>query len=225
MNLYKPAKLKRFLMVQYTYRKKFGLKEDNKTSKTLIILVSVALAISITLAAFNFYIYKNIQKPLQQSNPTPFNIEKLPVDMNITDVSDIGDISTDGFSKIENVSVEESLDFDSVVLSIGCDGLVGAVDKIQGESIRNGLENFIDVRPKTHDLMNDIFNILGIKVLMVKVVDVRANNFIGNLVLQQGDKILSLDSRPSDGVALAVRTKSPIYVNTTLFGEKAQNIC
>jgi bifunctional DNase/RNase len=60
---------------------------------------------------------------------------------------------------------------------------------------------------------------------MVKIVEIRNNTFIGRLILQQGNKVVSLDSRPSDGIAIAVRTGSPVYIKESLMKEQGKYIC
>ena len=60
---------------------------------------------------------------------------------------------------------------------------------------------------------------------MVKIVDLKENNYIGKLIIQQGNKVLSLDSRPSDGIALVVRTNSTIYFKESLLKEMGKYIC
>ena len=78
--------------------------------------------------------------------------------------------------------------------------------------------------------MKEIFEAMNIQVLMVKVVGIKAtdetnSNYLGRLIVKQGDNVLSLDSRPSDGIALAVRTNSTIYFKESLMKERGQYIC
>jgi hypothetical protein len=80
-------------------------------------------------------------------------------------------------------------------------------------------------RPMIHDVVKDAFDNLGIKVMMVKIVDIKQNTFIGRLFLKQGDRILSLDSRPSDGIAIAVRTGADINMKQSLAESYGEYIC
>jgi len=149
---------------------------------------------------------------------------KLPSIQLPTITPQISELSTDGFVEvkpdagvIDNVGV--------VSLTGGCYQVTANTDATQAESIVNGLEGKISVRPNTHDLMRDVFESLGIKVLIVKVVDLKDSNYIGRLIVKQGDNILSLDSRPSDGIAIAVRTNSTIYFKESLMKERGKYIC
>lgn len=71
-------------------------------------------------------------------------------------------------------------------------------------------------RPLTHDLFNAVVRGLGSsleRVLITKVVD---NTYYASLVLQRNGELISVDSRPSDSIALALRAKAPIYADESL---------
>jgi|GEM_PF-1338040 len=106
-----------------------------------------------------------------------------------------------------------------------CWELVAYTEKSQAESVERGLEKKIEFRPLTHDLVNNIFDLLDIKVLMVKIHDIKNNTFIADTIIQQGNKILVLDSRPSDGIALAIRQNAPIYIKVDLLKEYGKYLC
>ncbi len=82
----------------------------------------------------------------------------------------------------------------------------------EAEAIQYALHEVEAARPLTHDLLKNILQKLGARVLRVEVVDLRENVFYGNIVLEHGGRILEIDSRPSDALALAVRVHVPIYV-------------
>lgn len=73
-------------------------------------------------------------------------------------------------------------------------------------------------RPLTHDLMATI--VKGLKATVSKIIisDLRDNTFYANIVLERekGHEIVNVDARPSDSIALALRTQSPIYLSETL---------
>ena len=83
-------------------------------------------------------------------------------------------------------------------------------------SIQKGLENKIEFRPLTHDLIKSILDVFGIEVLMVKITDYKGGVYFANLILKQGNKILNIDSRPSDAIAIAIRLNKPIYIKEDL---------
>jgi bifunctional DNase/RNase len=74
------------------------------------------------------------------------------------------------------------------------------------------LEGIKMARPMTHDLLNTVINELGAAVEAIEVNDLKDNTFFATVRLRRHDQLLTIDSRPSDAISLALRTKSPIYV-------------
>jgi len=73
------------------------------------------------------------------------------------------------------------------------------------------LQNTELPRPMTHDLMTNILSNLSARLVRVVVTELKDNTFYALLHLEAGDRQISVDSRPSDAIALAVRTESPIF--------------
>ena len=67
-------------------------------------------------------------------------------------------------------------------------------------------------RPLTHDLMKTIIEGLGARIRKITIADLKDNTFYAKLFVEKDDEIIGIDARPSDSIALALRTKSPIYV-------------
>ncbi|MBZ0292347.1 MAG: bifunctional nuclease family protein [Anaerolineae bacterium] len=78
-------------------------------------------------------------------------------------------------------------------------------------------------RPNTHDLLKNIIQELGGKVVHVLISDLRNDIFYARIVVEVNGKQLEIDSRSSDAIALAVRVKTPIFVAETVM-EKASII-
>jgi bifunctional DNase/RNase len=131
---------------------------------------------------------------------------------------------TYGYEKVK-VGAEVVDNEGIVTLTSGCYQIVAYTEASQAESIQNGLAGKIAFRPNAHDLIKATFNNLGIEVIMVKITELKNNTFFGKLIIRQNGKILSLDARPSDATAIAVRTNSPIYVKTELLKEVGKKIC
>jgi hypothetical protein len=64
----------------------------------------------------------------------------------------------------------------------------------------------------THDLLRRIISDLGGAIESIEVTDLKDNTYYAAIHLQAGDKLLTIDSRPSDAISLALRTQSPIFV-------------
>ena len=95
------------------------------------------------------------------------------------------------------------------------------VDHSVGAAITMFLRNTPKERPLTHDLIGHIFTGLGISVERVIINDLKNSTYFARLILRAenelGKKILEIDARPSDCIALAVLQKSPIYVANKVF--------
>lgn len=83
----------------------------------------------------------------------------------------------------------------------------------EAESIAIALQEVEVVRPLTHDLLKKVFDAFGAEVLRVEVTSLNDDIYYGNIVTRQQDKVIEIDSRPSDALALAVRAGVPILVD------------
>ena len=132
--------------------------------------------------------------------------------------------STAGYERVvPNAYTEQGIGV--IILSSKCYVVEGNTEEWIANSVANGLANRIEFRPDAHDILRDLLKSLDIEVLMVKIVDVVNNTFIGRLVLKQGNKVVSLDVRPSNGVAIAVRVGAPVYMRQDLLKEYGRYIC
>jgi bifunctional DNase/RNase len=86
------------------------------------------------------------------------------------------------------------------------------VDKAHAISL--AIEEVTPPRPMTHDLLHDIIGILGARTLSVVINDLQENTFYAKVHLLKGDGELTVDSRPSDAIALALRADCPVFVDT-----------
>ena len=83
----------------------------------------------------------------------------------------------------------------------------------EANAIALELEKVPTARPMTHDLIKNILEAIDARVLKVVVTDLRDNTFFAELHLQVGSHEYTVDSRPSDAIALALRVSAPIYVD------------
>ena len=90
------------------------------------------------------------------------------------------------------------------------------IGQYEAEAITLSLQEVEVARPLTWDLLKNVFGALNARVLRVEVVALRDDTFYGNIVADLDGRILNIDSRPSDALALAVRTHVPILVASSI---------
>jgi len=82
----------------------------------------------------------------------------------------------------------------------------------EANAIALELEKIATPRPMTHDLIKNILESLEAKVAKIMVNDLRENTFFAEIHLRVGASDITVDSRPSDAIALALRVGAPIFV-------------
>jgi bifunctional DNase/RNase len=93
------------------------------------------------------------------------------------------------------------------------------VGPYEAESITVALQEVETSRPLTHDLLKNLFSLFNGKLLRVEIVALKEDIFYGNIVAETEGKILNIDSRPSDAIALAVRGHVPVLVSQIVMDE------
>jgi len=111
----------------------------------------------------------------------------------------------------------------------GCAIFVGNDEKVfviqvehnMGAIIGMFLKDTPKERPLTHDLMNNIFKGFNITIERAIITELKNSTYFARLILQQqnelGRKLVEIDARPSDCLALATAQKKPLFVTTSLF--------
>lgn len=84
--------------------------------------------------------------------------------------------------------------------------------KLQGTSLP---------RPMTHDLLTNVIGRFDAEVTRITVTELKESTFYARLTIMKDGQELDIDSRPSDALALAVRTDAPIFASTELIDENA----
>ena len=83
---------------------------------------------------------------------------------------------------------------------------------IEASAIATELEKIELARPMTHDLLKNILNAVEVKVEKVEVTDLHDNTFFARIYLKKNGNELVMDSRPSDAIAIALRSNAEIFV-------------
>jgi len=89
----------------------------------------------------------------------------------------------------------------------------------EATSIASAIKQVTMAPPLTHDLFFDLLLEVGVTVQRVVITELRESTYFAELVLGQGDRIMVLDSRPSDAIAMALRASAPIYVAQSVLNQ------
>jgi hypothetical protein len=98
------------------------------------------------------------------------------------------------------------------------------VGHFEGSAISLGLEEAWTPRPMTHDLIINIIKNLQVRVKRVVITDLKDNTFYAVICFVSDGKEIKVDLRPSDGIAIAVRLKCPIFVSRKLSEKMADEL-
>ena len=89
-------------------------------------------------------------------------------------------------------------------------------------AIDRRLKGIQSPRPMTHDLIDNVIDGLGVKVDKIVISDLRNHTFYAKIHLSSDGRIVEVDSRPSDAIALGVGSNAPIYVAEHVLDKTSQ---
>ena len=90
------------------------------------------------------------------------------------------------------------------------------VGMFEANAIALQIENISTPRPMTHDLLRNVIYDLKASVQKIVVCDLQDSTFYALIYLLMNGEVVAIDARPSDAIALALRTRAPIYVEETV---------
>jgi bifunctional DNase/RNase len=93
----------------------------------------------------------------------------------------------------------------------------------EANAIAIEMEKVTTPRPMTHDLLKNVLTELEMRVDRVVINDLRDNTFFARIYLSRGEATWNIDSRPSDAIALALRSKAEIFVEEEVL-EKSRTL-
>jgi uncharacterized protein len=135
-----------------------------------------------------------LAKAQQAKKPAPKPAD--PVEMEVKDV----------------VAIEDGASHAVVLVPKGEETLVPIfIGEAEAAAIRLRLDRKTPPRPLTHDLLETMIRNLGGKVTRVNIDDLKDNVYLGKIYLDQGERRLEIDARPSDSIALALGARAPIF--------------
>ena len=95
------------------------------------------------------------------------------------------------------------------------------IGTIEAVSIAYAQEGYVHPRPQTHDLLIDIIESLNASITEVSITDIKDKTYYAEITLNTFEGNVTLSSRPSDAIALAIRSNSKITVNNAIFSQNS----
>ena len=127
--------------------------------------------------------------------------------------------------RVEKVTLDTSTNRFVVILRDDSNKrwLPSVVGSAEAQAIALQLENIDPPRPLTHDLMKNLLETMGIKITRIIVNDLRENTYYAVIDLNDNGSKKEVDARPSDAIALALRTQAPIFVEEDVMKKASIN--
>jgi hypothetical protein len=98
------------------------------------------------------------------------------------------------------------------------------IGTLEAQAILIGLGNVPMPRPLTHDLLLSVLKHLDISLSRIEITELRDRTYYAQLILSNQGQEMTIDSRPSDSIALAVREKCPVYISDTVVEEAGVSV-
>jgi bifunctional DNase/RNase len=98
------------------------------------------------------------------------------------------------------------------------------IGHVEASAIILAIQGINPPRPMTHDLLKAMVEVTGHIVARVEVTRIEDGTFYAAIVLRAEDRMVVVDARPSDSIALAVRTGAPLFVDEGVFEEAAVEV-
>ncbi len=95
------------------------------------------------------------------------------------------------------------------------------VGKSEAGAISMSLENVTPPRPMTHDFMKSFLDAYNAKVISVVITDLSEHTYFAKIHLMYEDSEYTVDARPSDAIALALRSNAPVFANDSVITKQS----
>lgn len=125
----------------------------------------------------------------------------------------VAGITVDPFTNTPIVLLKDMEEKDVLPIWIGL---------LEASSIATALENIGTPRPMTHDLLKNVLDGLGASIVRIEINDLKDNTYYALLHLEVNNKRIVIDSRPSDAIAMALRTNAPIFVEESVINKSSK---
>lgn len=113
----------------------------------------------------------------------------------------------------------------NIVFGNNCTGISAITTEDRSKAIKLGQTKTIEERPLIHDTIKEIFDNFGLNMTGVYIESKDENYFYSFIIIEGMDKVLKVESIPSEAIALALRTDTSVYIKKDLLKKEGKNIC
>jgi bifunctional DNase/RNase len=126
--------------------------------------------------------------------------------------------------ELSRIIINETSDQQIIVLKErnGTRGFPIVIGIVEIFAIDRRLKGITPPRPMTHDLLANVIDSLGARVERIVIDDLRSHTFYAKIHLRLDGRSITVDSRPSDAIALCAAIDAPIYVAEHVFDKTSQ---
>lgn len=127
----------------------------------------------------------------------------------------------DDFVEIDDIVLNGT----TLAISSGCKALVAETSEERAAAIQAGIDGVIVGRPTIYDAFVEVIDTYNMTLVSMAITGRDEQYYYSDLVLQSPTKILRIDIKPSDAMALALRTGATMYINRTLIEAEGLDWC
>ena len=129
-------------------------------------------------------------------------------------------LSTEGFVPVTVKLVGSDLSF-----IYNCKAVSASITAERAYALHLSVQKRVLVRPTTYDLLEDLIREFDLKPKMVKIYRNNDGIYVADLIIENGKKMVKIDTGPSDALAIAFRMNIPAYAEAKAFEEDGKKIC
>ena len=135
-------------------------------------------------------------------------------------------ISQDQFFSEDFVEIEEiAVEGTTLAVANGCTAMIAETSEERAQAIQDGLAGVIEDRPTIYDAFTEVMDAYNMTLVSMAITRRDSANYYSDLIIQSPTQTLRLDIKPSDAIALALRTGAKMYINRTLLEEDGVEWC
>ncbi|HLE07262.1 MAG TPA: bifunctional nuclease domain-containing protein [archaeon] len=137
-------------------------------------------------------------------------------------IAQLNNFDSNGYAEADVIQVQGK---QTLVLGANCTGIVADTTEERALAIQSGIDKKIEERPSIYDNYIDTMKSFNISVERVTFDRYDGNYYYSNIFLRGSDKLLKIDAKPSDAIAVALKANATVFINKSLLAEVGKNIC